>query len=153
MSGWVRYLALTAKSKTGFGPGILIGIILAAALSVAALVFFCVAMFVLLEDHFGPLQGALIMSGVFFLLAVIAAITTIIARRRAMEHARQALAARGTSALFDTSMLPLGLQIGRMIGWRRLLPIAAVALIAAMLAKEWAGRGKTEDDGKTADEE
>jgi len=146
MSGWVRYLALTAKSKTGFGPGILIGIILAAALAVAALVFFSVAMFILLEDHFGPLQGALIMSGAFFVLAISAAALTISARRRAMERARQALAARGASALFDTSMLPLGLEIGRMIGWRRLLPVAAVALIAAALAKEWAGRAKTEDE-------
>ena len=146
MSGWVRYLALTAKAKTGFGAGILIGIIIAAAFSVATLVFSSVAMFFLLEDYFGQLQSALLMSGVFFVLSIIAVGVTISARRRAMERARQALAARGTSTLFDTSMLPLGLEIGRMIGWRRLLPIAAVALIAAALAKEWAGRGKTEGE-------
>ena len=146
MSGWVRYLALTAKSKTGFGRGILVGIVIAAVLSVATLVFFSVAMFFLLADYVGPLRSALIMSGVFFMLAIIAAWVTISARRRAMERARQALAARGTSALFDSSMLTLGLEVGRTIGWKRLVPVAAVAILAVTLAKEWTGRGKTEDE-------
>jgi type VI protein secretion system component VasK len=146
MSGWVRYLALTAKAKTGFGPGILIGIILAVVLSVATLIFFSVAMFFLLGAYFRPLHSALIMSGVFFVLAIIAAVVTISARRRAMERARLALAERAKSTMFDASMLPLGLEIGRMIGWRRLLPVAAVALIAAVLAKEWGRGGKTDDE-------
>jgi ascorbate-specific PTS system EIIC-type component UlaA len=146
MSGWVRYLALTAKSKIGFGRGILVGIVIAAVLSVATLVFFSVAMFFLLADYVGPLRSALIMSGVFFVLAIIAAWVTISARRRAMERARQALTARGTSALFDSSMLTLGLEVGRTIGWKRLVPVAAVAILAVTLAKEWAGRGKTEDE-------
>jgi hypothetical protein len=146
MSGLARYLVLTAKAKTGFSPGILIGVIVAAAFAVAALVFFCVAMFVLLEDYFGPLEAALLMSGAFLVFAIIAGVATVSARRRAMERAQQALAARGTSALFDSSVLTLGLQIGRTIGWRRLLPIAAVGVIAAVLAREWAARGKTEDE-------
>jgi len=146
MSGWARYLVLTAKAKTGFGPGIVIGGILAAALSVGALVFFTVALFFLLENSFGPVQSALLMSGGFLVLAIVAGVATVIARRRAMNRAQAALAARAKTAMFDSSMLTLGLEIGRTIGWRRFVPIAAVALIAAALAKEWAGRGKTEDD-------
>ena len=45
--------------------------------------------------------------------------------------------------------LTLGLKVGQILGWRRLAPIAAVALIAASLAREWGRRGKpaeTEDD-------
>jgi|SoimicMinimDraft_3_1059731.scaffolds.fasta_scaffold93494_1 hypothetical protein len=146
MSGWVRYLTLTAKAKTGIGPGILIGGILAAALAVAALVVLCVALFLFLENHFSPVQSALIMSGAFALLAIVAAVATIIARRNAMEHAQQALDARAKTAMFDSSMLTLGMQIGRTIGWKRLVPVAAVAILAVTLAKEWVGRGKTEDE-------
>ena len=145
MSGWARYLALTAKAKTGVSPGILIGVILAAALLVGALVFFIVALFFLLEDYFGPLQSALLMSGAFLVLAIIAAVATITARRRAMVRAQQALAARAKTAMLDSSVLTLGLEIGRTIGWRRLVPIAAVAILAAAFAKDWAGRGKTEE--------
>ena len=86
------------------------------------------------------------MSGAFALLAIVAAVATIIARRNAMEHAQQALDARAKTAMFDSSMLTLGMQIGRTIGWKRLVPVAAVAILAVTLAKEWVGRGKTEDE-------
>jgi membrane protein implicated in regulation of membrane protease activity len=149
MSGLVRYLTLTAKAKTGFGPGILAGAIIAAALAIVAIVFFIVAMFFLLEAYVGPLQSALFMGGGFLLLAIIAAVVTISARRRAMERAEQALAARAKTTLFDSSVLTLGIQIGRIIGWRRLVPVAAVAVLAAAVAREWSRRNKTEDDDTT----
>ena len=145
MSGWARYLALTAKAKTGVSPGIHIGAALAAAFLVATLVFVSLALFVLLAEYVGPLRSALIMSGGFLVLAIIAAVATVSARRRAMARAQQALAAQAASL----ETLTLGLKVGQILGWRRLAPIAAVALIAASLAREWGRRGKPDE---TADD-
>jgi hypothetical protein len=47
--------------------------------------------------------------------------------------------------LFDSSALSLGLQIGRTIGWQRLVPIAAVAVVAAGIAREWSRHKARED--------
>jgi hypothetical protein len=63
-----------------------------------------------------------------------------------MERAQQALAARSTNAMFDTSVLTLGLQVGRTVGWRRLIPIAAITVVAAGVAREWAKRSAPKDD-------
>jgi hypothetical protein len=102
-------------------------------------------LFLFLENHFSPVQSALIRA-VLCPARDRCRVATIIARRNAMEHAQQALDARAKTAMFDSSMLTLGMQIGRTIGWKRLVPVAAVAILAVAVAKEWAGRGKTEDE-------
>jgi hypothetical protein len=40
----------------------------------------------------------------------------------------------------DASMLTTGLEIGRAIGWRRIVPLVGVVLLAAGLARDWRGR-------------
>jgi ABC-type tungstate transport system substrate-binding protein len=145
MSGWVRYLVLTAKAKTGFSPQILILMVVGAAMGVAAFVLLNVTIFFLLSERFGPLWTSAGMTLGYLLLCVICIVAAIKSRRNAMENAQQALAARTTHAMFDTSALSLGLEIGRTIGWRRLVPIAAITLIAAGVAKEW-GRRKAPKD-------
>jgi hypothetical protein len=146
MGNWGHYLVLQAKSKTGLSPAILILGVLAGVTMVAALVLFCVAAFFLLVPWLGPLWTAVAMVGFFLLLSIIFAVAAIQSRKRAMERAQAALAARSTHALFDSSTLALGLQLGRTIGWKRLIPLAAVALIAMGVAKEWAARKAPDDD-------
>jgi hypothetical protein len=52
-------------------------------------------------------------------------------------------------------MLGIGLQIGRAVGWRRLVPLIGVAIIAGGLAREWLAHDKpapdSSDDDSTGD--
>ena len=49
-------------------------------------------------------------------------------------------------------MLGVGFQIGRTIGWGRLLSLGAVAVLAAGLGREWfGGRGKP-DEGESGED-
>jgi hypothetical protein len=146
MSGVVRYLVLTAKAKTGVSSGILILLVVGGAMGLATIVLLIVTIFVLLSERFGPLWTSAGMTLTFLLLCIICIVAALKARRNAMERAQQALAARSTQAMFDSSVLALGLEVGRTIGWRRLVPIAAITVIAAGVAREWAKRSAPKDD-------
>jgi hypothetical protein len=79
-------------------------------------------------------------------VTVVALIVCQIAHSRTVEQARIALAARANTPWLDPRMLGVGLQLGRSIGLRRLIPLIGVGLLAAGLAKEWAGSGKPDVD-------
>jgi hypothetical protein len=146
MKSLLRYLELTLKSKTGFNSAILLlglGTVLAAALT---LVFLLAAAFIALADRFGPLNAALILGGFFLLLTVVAVLGCIASRRRTIAGAQLALAARSQTPWLDPKYLGVGMQIGRAIGWRRLVPLAAVGVLAAGIAKEWIGRNRPADE-------
>ena len=146
MKSLLRYLELTLKSKTGFNSGILLlglGAVLAAALTLA---FLLAAAFIALADRFGPLNAALILGGFFLLLTVVAVLGCIASRRRTIAGAQLALAARSQTPWLDPKYLGVGMQIGRAIGWRRLVPLAAVGVLAPGIAKEWIGRNLAADE-------
>ena len=60
-----------------------------------------------------------------------------------MERARLELAARSNANWLDPKLMAVGFQLGQAIGWRRLRSLAAVALLAAGLAREWLGRERS----------
>jgi hypothetical protein len=43
----------------------------------------------------------------------------------------------------------MGYQIGQTIGWRKLISLAAVGLLAAGLAREWGGRDRSQADDES----
>jgi predicted MFS family arabinose efflux permease len=47
----------------------------------------------------------------------------------------------------------IGLQIGQAIGWRRLASVAALAVLAGAVAKEWPGRDKAAEDDAAEDDD
>jgi hypothetical protein len=150
MSGWLRHFALNAQVRTGFGSQVVVWAVIAAVASTVALVFLLIAAFVWLADRYGSLTAGLVLGGVFIVIALIAIVACLIARRRNMERARLELAARGSdTSWLDPKVLAMGFQIGQAIGWRRLASLAAVGLLAAGLAKEWFAR----DNPPAADDE
>ena len=150
-SGWVRYLRLTARAKTGLSSGVVIFGVVATLALVVAVVFALFALFIWLAERYSPLTAALVLAGFFFLLAILAGIGALLAQRRTVAEARLALQARSNSSWLDPKLLPVGLQIARSIGLRRIVPLVAVGVLAAALAKEWFG--SRQDDAEAAAED
>jgi hypothetical protein len=142
MSGWVRHLELIVKSKTGLGSGVLVWALIAGLGGAITLGFFIFAAFLALAERYGPLTAALALGGLFLLITILALICCLSAQRRTVAGAKLALTARSHAPWLDPKLLGAGLQIGRAIGWRRLVPLAAVGVLAAGLAKEWLGRSR-----------
>jgi hypothetical protein len=142
MGGWLRHLELTFKSRTGFGAGVIAWGVIALLGAAATLVFLIVAGFVALAERYSPLVAALALGGLFLVVTIVAVVGCLSSRRQTAAAAQLALAARSQAPWLDPRYLGVGIQIGRAIGWRRLVPLAAVGVLAAGLAKEWIGRSR-----------
>jgi hypothetical protein len=142
MSSWIRYLELTFKSKMGLSGSVLaLGLVtvMGAALTLS---FLLLAAYVALAERYSPLTAALVLGGLFLLLTIIALLCCLSVHRRTIAGAKLALATRSHTPWLDPKYLGVGMQIGRAIGWRRLLPLAAVGVLAAGITKEWLGRDR-----------
>jgi hypothetical protein len=151
MGDWLRHIALNAKARTGFGPQLVVWFLAAAVSLALALGFLCTAAFVWLASRFDAVTAGLVLGSVFLLVAVMAAVAGWIARLRNMERARRELAARSQAGWFDPKFLAVGIEIGRTIGWRRIMTLAAVGLMAAGLGKEWFGSGEKKPESRDPD--
>src|SRR5262245_16678676 len=140
MSGWLRYFALNAQARTGFSTQVLVWSVIAAIAATAAFVFLCIAAFLWLADRYDPIIAGVLLAFFFVLVALLALLGGLLARRRNMERACLELAARSQASWLDPKLMAVGFQVGQAIGWRRLASLAAVALLAAGLAKEWFSR-------------
>jgi hypothetical protein len=142
MSGWLRHFTLSAQARTGFSVHILVWFAVAAVAAVAACMFLAVAVFLWLTLVYDPVTAGLVLAGFFLLITLIALTAALLARRRNMERARRELAAaRSGGDWLDPRLLAIGLQVGQAIGWRRLLSLAALALLVAGVTREWRGGG------------
>jgi hypothetical protein len=145
MSGWLRYLTLKAQVSTGLNTQILIWAIIAVIAAVVTLAFLLVAAFVWLADLYDGVVAGLVLAAMFAVVAAVAAVACVMIRRHTIESARLELAARSSAApLLDPKLLGMGYQIGQTIGWRKLISLAAVGLLAAGLAREWVGRDRSQ---------
>ncbi len=140
MSGWLRHLVLMLRSKTGLSSGVVIWGLVALLAGGGTVAFFIIAAFIALAQWYGSLTAALAFGGLFLLITVIASIACILTQRRTVADAKLALAARSHAVWLDPKVVRVGLQIGQAIGWRRLVPLAAVGVLAAGIAKEWFSR-------------
>ncbi len=153
MGDWLRHIALNAKARTGFGPALVVWFSVALVALGLGLVFLCVAAFVWLASRTDALTAALILAGLFLLIAIVAAVAGWIARLRNIERARRELAARSHAGWFDPKYLAVGIEIGRTLGWRRIMTLAAVGVLAAGLGKEWFAAGAKSSESRDPDGE
>jgi hypothetical protein len=153
MGDWIRHIALNAQARSGFGPALIAWFMIATASLVLAVGFLCAAAFIWLESRFGGVMAGLILGGAFVMVAILAAFAGWITRLRNMERARRELAARSHAGWLDPKFLAVGVEIGRTLGWRRIMTLAAVGFLAAGLGKEWMGsREKSGSGGDAAAE-
>jgi hypothetical protein len=152
MSGWLRYFALNAQSRTGLSAAVLTAAVIAAVAAVGAAVFLLIALFIWLADIYDGVIAGVVLGGAFALIALIALIACVMIRRGNMERARLELAAR-SSNWFDPKFLTVAAQIGQTIGWRRLASLAALAILAAGVTRELSGREKADGGSDEASSE
>jgi hypothetical protein len=139
MGGWLRQIALNAQVRAGLSADTMIWAVVATIASTAALIFLLIAAFIWLSDRYDTVTAGLVL-GIFFLaVALIAIFACVVVRRRNIERARLELELRrsANASLLDPKLMAVGYQVGQAIGWRRVASLAAVALLAAGLAKEW----------------
>ena len=123
-----------------------LGVIAAASIVTATvtLCFLCAAAFVIALQRYGLVDACLAGAGVFLVvtLALLGAYAIYVAHRRREAQARAALEPPALSALADPRVILAALQIVQAIGFKRLLPIAAIVGAAFALASRPASEGR-----------
>src|SRR5262249_52492805 len=93
-----------------------------------------------LAARYSPPTGATALAALFLLATIIAAICCLWSRRRTIEQAELALTARRPAIWLDPKVLGGAIQASRAVGWRKLVPLLAVGMLAAGVGMEWFGR-------------
>ncbi len=135
---FTRDIVLAIQAKSGASSAVLAWMIVLALAVMTAFAFLCVAGYVWFTVQFGSIFAGLIMAGIFIVIAAIALLISSIARRRARERAilERTARAHAPSWLLDPRVLSTALQIGRSIGWERIVPVALLGFMAAQWARE-----------------
>ena len=154
MGGWLRQILLNAQVRAGLSTGIAVWALVAAIAFPIALIFFLIAAYVWLSARYDSVIAGLIIGGAFLALALIAVLAAVIARWRNIERARFELEVRKSASpgLLDPKLMAMGYQIGQAIGWRKVVSLGAVGLLAAVLAREWIGHRRASDDEDEGEE-
>jgi len=135
-----EYLELKIQSKTGINTAVIGGALVTILACSIALVFALVFLFVWLADRFSPMAAALLLTGAALVLAIVSAILTLGAHKRVVTEAEQGLLKNSALSAVQPVYLKTAFQVANAIGWKRLIPLVGVGLIAAGVAKEWNGR-------------
>lgn len=148
MGGWRKYLELQAQAKTGLSSGLFIWALLAAVFGIVTAGFVFLIAFILLAERYDPLTAATALTGFFLLATMIALICCLWSRRRTIERAELALAARRNATWLDPKALGGAIQVSRAVGWRKLVPLLAVGVLAASVGTDWFGRDRSEAENE-----
>src|SRR5260370_24502167 len=140
MGGSRRYLELQAHAKTGLSSGFFVWALLAVVFGVLTAGFVLLIAFIWLAERYSPLTAAIVLAGLFLFATIIAAISCLWSRRRTIEQAELALAARRNAIWLDPKVLGGAIQASRAVGWRKLVPLLALGMLAAGVGMEWLGR-------------
>jgi hypothetical protein len=101
--------------------------------------FVCAAVFVAVLQAYGPIQACMTVAGIFLVIALVVAAIYISKKRKAKARAlaeaaaaaRESARSSASSILSDPMLLAAGMQIVRTVGIKKLIPLLAVAGVAA----------------------
>ena len=139
----MRDMVLAVQTRTGITTSFVVWLIVVALAAVTAFAFLCVAAYDWLSLHMASFYAGLVMAAIFRVIAIVGMIFCLLARRRARERAILARAARAhaPSWLLDPKILATAVQVGRSLGWQRVIPLALVGFMVAQWAREHRARG------------
>lgn len=140
----MREITLAIQARSGATPAVIAWIAIVAFAALTAFIFLCVTAFEWLALQFGSVFAGLIMAGIFVLIALFGLIVSAVLRKRAKQRALLARAARAhaPSWLLDPRIMSAAVQIGRDIGWQRIVPVALLGFMAAQWTREYRQRGR-----------
>jgi hypothetical protein len=138
LKSWMRDIALAIQARSGTTPAVVVWIAIVAFAALTTFVFLCVAAYDWLALQAGSIIAGLIMAGVFLLIALTGLIVCAVLRKRAKERAilERAAKAHAPSWLLDPRIMSAAVQIGREIGWQRIVPVALLGFMAAQWTRE-----------------
>jgi hypothetical protein len=147
LQNWKHDLVLFIQARTGATPSIFICVGVVMLASLTAFAFLCVALYDWMALQLDDVLAGLIVAGFFIAVAAIGALAAMIARRRARTRAilERAARAQAPSRLFDPKIVGIALQVGRTLGWQRILPIAVLALVTAQWVRAYQARTNSSD--------
>jgi hypothetical protein len=145
VGGLRKYLQLQAQARTGVSSGLLVWALLGLVFGTLTAAFVLLIAFIWLAERYEPLTAAAVLAGFFLLVTIVALFCSLRSRRLTIEQAELALAARRQAAWFDPKVVAGAIQASRGIGWRRLVPLLALGILAASLGME---RSKQKTDSE-----
>jgi hypothetical protein len=92
--------------------------------------FLCAAAFMFVLEHYGPIYACLSGAAVFFVVTAIAAGSYMVRKRQNQIRMEKAAKAAANSPLLDPTMVAIGIQVARAVGFKRLMPILAIGGVA-----------------------
>jgi hypothetical protein len=138
-----REIRLTVQARSGVTAAVLVWMMVVLVAALTAFIFLCVAGYDWLALRWGGVIPGLVMAGIFLVIALIGGSVCVQARRRARERAilERTARAHAPSWLLDPKILATAVEVGRTIGWQRIVPVALVGFMAAQWAREYRQRG------------
>jgi hypothetical protein len=138
LKGWTHDMMLAVQSRTGITTSFIVWLTIVALAALTAFVFLCVAAYDWLALQMSSVYAGLVMAAIFVVIAIIGLIICLLARRRARERAilERAARAHAPSWLLDPKILATAVQVGRSLGWQRVIPLALVGIMVAQWARE-----------------
>jgi hypothetical protein len=129
---------LAVQSRSGITGSFIVWLVVAMMAASTAFAFLCVAAYAWLALQMGSVNAGLVMAAIFVGIAIIGLIVCLMARRRARERAilERAARAHAPSWLLDPKILATAVQVGRSLGWQRVIPLALVGIMVAQWARE-----------------
>jgi hypothetical protein len=129
---------LAVQSRSGITASFIVWLVIAIMAASTAFAFLCVAAYAWLALQMGSVYAGLAMAAIFVVIATIGLIVCVLARRRARERAilERAARAHAPSWLLDPKILATAVQVGRSLGWQRVIPLALVGFMVAQWARE-----------------
>jgi uncharacterized membrane protein len=136
-------MVLAVQTRTGITTSFVVWLAIVVFAAMTAFAFLCVAAYDWLALQMGSVYAGLVMAAIFVAIAIIGLIVCLLARRRARERAilERAARAHAPSWLLDPKILATAVQVGRSLGWQRVVPLALVGFMVAQWAREHRARG------------
>lgn len=138
IKSWTREITLAIQARSGASSALFVCVAVAAFAALTAFAFLCIAGYSWFAIQFGRVLGALLMTAIFAAIAIIAIVIGAAARQRARNRAilERAARARSGSGFLDPKLLTLAVQVGRSVGWQRIVPVALFGFLAAQWVRE-----------------
>jgi hypothetical protein len=136
-------MVLAVQTRTGITTSFIVWLAIVVFAAMTAFAFLCVAAYAWLALQMGSVNAGLVMAAIFVVIAIVGLIIGLLARRRARERAilERAARAHAPSWLLDPKILATAVQVGRSLGWQRVIPLALVGIMAAQWARERRAHG------------